>query len=291
MEYEITNYLDYLKYEKKLSDNTLKSYANDLEEFLKFFGPCSSSLKLEEKDIINFLKTKGNNVRTHSHYLSTLKGFYTFLNEDKDTEHNPCKQIPFPKVNEKSPNYLTYEEVDKLLNFPLKTVYDYRTKAMLEILYATGLRISELVSLKDKNIDFQNEWLRIEGKGQKERIVPLNETSLYYLKLYLDNYRSKLKKKDKNYDELFLNNRGTPITRQGMNKLLGEISLKTIERQVNPHMLRHSFATHLLLNGANLRVIQTFLGHSSITTTEIYTHFTSVKNKEEYDSFHPHAKK
>lgn len=291
MDNEIKMYLAYIQYEKKLSENTVLSYKNDLDEFRRFFKTTSSALNLKKEDILSFLQKKSQNERTRSHYLSTLKGFYHFLTEDKEGVENVCDCIYFPKVKEHLPNYLSYEEVDKLLSFPLKTDYDYRTKTMLEVLYATGLRISELVSLKLKNIDFENEWVRVEGKGAKERIVFLNETSLFYLKLYIEKYRCKLIKKGKVYDELFLNNRGTPITRQGVNKLLNEISLKTIDRKVNPHMLRHSFATHLLLNGANLRVIQTFLGHSNIATTEIYTHVTSQKNKEEYTHYHPHAKK
>lgn len=291
MKQEITRYKEYIKFEKKLSENTLLSYENDLNQLKIFFKDRKSALDLTKDDLLSFLQSRGQNERTRSHYLSTLNGFYDFLNEGKEEAINPCSTIFFPKIGEHLPNYLSYEEVDKLLSFPLKTIYDYRTKAMLEILYATGLRISELVSLKLKNIDFEQEWIVVEGKGSKERVVYLNETSLKYLKLYLNVYRSQLVKKGKVYDELFLNNRGTPITRQGMNKILNEISLQTIDRKVNPHMLRHSFATHLLLNGASLRTIQTFLGHSNISTTEIYTHVTNQKNKDEYNEFHPHAKK
>ena len=161
---------------------------------------------------------------------------------------------------------------------------------MLELLYATGMRISELLSLRFTNVSLSENLVRVEGKGSKERIIPFNEISKKYLKLYIEEYRGHLIKKGKNYEELFLNNRGTPITRQGFFKILKTICLHAgIKKDVSPHTLRHSFATHLLSNGADLRVIQELLGHSDITTTQIYTHVTKEHEKEEYLKSHPRS--
>ncbi len=286
-------YIYTLKYEKKLSQNTILSYQNDLYEF--YHTISIDPLKVSKEDIEHFLETKKEyEASTKSHYLTVLQSFYLFCQENNLRTDNPCELIPMPKLTKRLPKYLTYEEVDTILNLPLKTSYDYRTKAMLELLYATGMRISELLSLRFSNIDFDNCLVRIEGKGKKERIIPFNESSKEALTTYLENYRVDLIKKGKNYDELFLNNRGTPMTRQGFFKLLKGICLQNgIEKEVSPHVLRHSFATHLLNNGADLRVIQELLGHSSITTTQIYTHVSNTKLKEEYDKtdFRNHLEK
>ncbi len=276
-------YIDSLKYERKLSDNTILSYQNDLFSFQKYSK--KDPLKVTKEDIEAFIKARCDDaVTTRAHLFTVLNNFYSFCLEEELRNDNPCEGIHMPKIPERIPVYLTYEEVDTLLNMPLKTVYDYRTKAMLELLYATGMRISELLSLKPSNLNLEDNVIRVEGKGSKERVIPINDTSKYYLTLYLNDYRKLLIKPSKNYDELFLNNRGTPITRQGLFKLLKALCKSVgIEKEVSPHILRHSFATHLLNNGADLRVIQELLGHSSISTTQIYTHVSKEHLKEEYD--------
>ena len=189
------------------------------------------------------------------------------------------------------PKYLSIEEIDKLLTFPLITPFDYRNKAMLELMYATGLRVSELVTLEYSNIDLHNSIIRVTGKGKKDRIIPVGETAAYYLEIYTNEYRNNLINK-RSYNELFLNNHGNPITRHGFNFILENIRIKTgIEKEITPHILRHSFATHLLERGADLRSIQEMLGHENLSTTNIYTEVVNGILRENYDGFHPRAKK
>jgi integrase/recombinase XerD len=204
---------------------------------------------------------------------------------------NPLENIKQPKIEKKLPSYLTVSEIDKLLDIPLNNAYDYRNKAMLELLYATGIRISELINLRISDIDFDNDFIRIVGKGNKERIVPFNDISKDYLLKYIEDYRKVLlKKKDSEY--LFINNLSRQISRQGFFKILKEICSKQgINKNVSPHILRHSFATHLLNNGADLRIIQELLGHSDLSTTQIYTEVLNEKLKNDYNESHPRAKK
>ena len=204
---------------------------------------------------------------------------------------NPCINIISPKLAKKLPNYLTEEEVDKLLNIPLKTAYDYRNKAMLELLYATGIRVSELINLKFVNLELQDDFIRVMGKGSKERIIPISNISKKYLIEYIEIYRKTLlKNKDSEY--LFINNQGNVISRVGFFKIIKKLCLENnISKNVSPHILRHSFATHLLAHGADLRVIQELLGHSDISTTQIYAHLINDKLKKDYEEFHPHSHK
>ena len=195
--------------------------------------------------------------------------------------------IENPRFYKKIPHVLSIEEVDNLLNISLKSAYDYRNKAMLELMYATGLRVSELVELSVSNVDLEEGFVRCFGKGNKERIVPIGEIALKYLRIYLYQYRDLLKKKTL-CDKLFLNNHGRGMTRQGFFKILKGIAIdKGIEKNITPHMLRHSFATHLLNNGADLRSIQLMLGHNNLSTTQIYTTVNNETLKENYDLFHP----
>ena len=184
-------------------------------------------------------------------------------------------------------NVLTIDEVDKLLDVKLETPFDYRNKAMLELMYATGLRVSELINLTPQNIDLEKKLVRCYGKGNKERIIPMGETAVKYLKIYLEGYRHSLVKRTI-CDNLFLNNHGKQLTRQGFFKMLKQqAELKGIKGNITPHMLRHSFATHLLNNGADLRSIQLMLGHENISTTGIYTNVGKDKLKENYDLYYP----
>lgn len=283
-------YLDYLLFERKLSKNTIASYQDNLNRFDIFLN--GKSIKnLDRNDIEEYLKFNNNMAeKSRAHYLTVIKSFYEFLVLEDLIDNNPCETIKPPKISKKLPVYLTEEEVDKLLNINLTTDFDYRNKAMLELLYATGIRISELIELKLNNISLDEDLIRVIGKGAKERISPISEAAEYYLNLYITEHRNNLlKKKDSEY--LFINNFGNKISRQGFFKNLKQIAKNQgIEKEISPHTLRHSYATHLLSHGADLRIIQELLGHSDISTTQIYTHLLNEKVKTEYEK-HPRAKK
>lgn len=289
MNTSIKDYLDYLKFEKKLSKNTLDSYENNLQQFTNYFKE-KNILLLKETDIKEFISKLDKSAKTKAHYLTVLNSFYNFLCDEEKIQKNPCENIKQPKLPKTLPNYLTIEEVDKLLDLRLDNPLAYRNKAMLELLYSTGVRISELIELKLHNIDFTDELIRVIGKGSKERIIPLGEEAIKYLSMYVNQYRN-LILKTKTSDYLFINNFGNKITRQGFFKIIKkECKNHGIEKNVSPHTLRHSFATHLLNNGADLRVIQELLGHSDIATTQIYTHISKEKIKKDYE-YHPRNKK
>jgi integrase/recombinase XerD len=246
---------------------------------------------LKRSDIEDYLKYNEDMAeKSRAHYLTVIKNFYEFLCVEDLISFNPCENVSMPKISKTLPHYLTEEEIDKLLDIDLKTPLDYRNKAMLELLYATGIRVSELVNLKLNNISLDEDLIRVMGKGSKERISPINETCEEYLRLYIENYRNYLlKNKDSEY--VFINNIGGKISRQGFFKNLKLIAKKQgIDTDISPHTLRHSYATHLLSHGADLRVIQELLGHSDISTTQIYTHLLNDKLKEEYEH-HPRYKK
>ena len=284
----ITKYMDYLQYERKLSQNTINSYRNDLKNFDIFMK--QNIISVTNKDILNYLDyQKKQTARTIAHNLTVINSFYNFLLEEKIIESNPCLNISSPKIPKKLPNYLTEEEVNKLLNITLKTPYDYRNKAMLETLYATGLRITELCNLKITDIDLNNCFLRVIGKGKKERIVPLSDLAIKYLNIYIKQYRNEiLKEKDSDY--IFISNSQKNISRQGFFKIIkAQMKIADIKKNVSPHVLRHSFATHLLKHGADLRIIQELLGHEDIQTTQIYAHLVNEKMKSDYQ-YHPRNK-
>ncbi len=284
----ISKYIDYLKYERKLSDNTISSYQNDLKDFDIYF---KKNLKnLSYKDIQKYLSSiQDKNTKTISHHITVINSFYSFLVNDEIITENPCSNIKSPKLPKTLPTYLTEEEVSNLLNITLNTPYDYRNKAMLEILYATGLRITELCNLKITDIDINNALIRVYGKGKKERILPVTDYALNHLENYIKNYRNDILK-EKNSDYLFISNSKTKISRQGFFKIIKkECSRAGIEKNVSPHVLRHSFATHLLSHGADLRVIQELLGHEDISTTQIYAHLVNGKIKNDY-KYHPRNK-
>lgn len=298
LESDMISFLNYLEFERKLSFNSLESYRYNLQAFYEFLQKKNlCSFDCHRTDIEEFLVySQHKSVTTRSHYLTCLRSYYQFLIEEdivyhgKRKENNPCDLIPLPNAPKHIPQYLTIEEVDQLLNIPLNTAYDYRNKAMLELLYATGMRVSELIHLKIQDVDFDEDFVHVVGKGDKERIVPINEISKRYLYLYIIEYRPQLLKK-KNSDFLFINNLSKGISRQGFFKILKTLCVQNnINKEVHPHILRHSFATHLLNNGANLRVVQELLGHSDISTTQIYTHISDEKKRRDYE-YHPHNKK
>lgn len=286
----ITEFIDYLLFEKKYSKNTIDSYKRDLKKANVFLK--KDFIRLTKKDIQNYIQSlsKEENSSSVSRNISTLKSFYKFLELNKYTNTNPLTTISNPKARKSLPKVLSEEEVDKLLDINLKTDFDYRNKAMLELMYSSGLRVSELINLTVNDIDLKNAYVRIFGKGSKERIVPLNDYAIEALSNYILNHRKILFKHGEN-NYLFLNNHGNKMTRQGFFKILQKIAKeKNIKSELSPHTLRHSFATHLLKHGADLRSIQELLGHSDISTTQIYTHITSERLQKNYEEFHPHGK-
>ena len=287
----INKFTEYLIIDKKYSKNTIKAYNNDLKKFKNFFKNKDIN-KIDETSIREYLKylnKENNDTRTISHNISTLRSFYKFLLIEKILKNNPMEYIELPKTKKTLPKTLSIEEIDKLLDINLTDSFSYRNKAMLELMYSSGLRVSELINVSIHDIDTSNCIIRIMGKGSKERIVPLGDYAIRYIELYLKEHREKLIKRELN-DYLFLNNHGKKMTRQGFFKILKGIAReKNIKTEFSPHTLRHSFATHLLNGGADLRSIQEMLGHSDISTTQIYTHVSKEKLKENYNNFHPHA--
>lgn len=286
----IDEFIDYLIIDKKYSENTIKSYKNDLKKFKNFINKQINNITENDiKKYIKHLNKENDDKKTISHNISTLRSFYKFLLIEKKVNKNPMEYIELPKIRKSLPKTLSIEEIDKLLDINLTDAFSYRNKAMLELMYSSGLRVSELINVKIHDIDVSNCTIRIMGKGSKERIVPLGDYAIRYIELYLKEYRERLIKKEMN-DYLFLNNHGKKMTRQGFFKILKQIAKeKNIKTEFSPHTLRHSFATHLLNGGADLRSIQEMLGHESISTTQIYTHVSKEKLKESYNNFHPHA--
>lgn len=288
MEKEINEFESYLRFEKKYSENTVKSYIRDLKRFNSYFNKKNISKK-EIDEYINYLNNSLD-VRSISRNISTLKSFYKFLKINKYIDKNIMETINNPKIKKSLPKVLSEEEVILLLEIDLKTDFDYRNKAMLELMYSSGLRVSEIINLKVNDIDLNSDIVRVFGKGSKERIIPLSEYSSDALKNYILNHRKELFKHGEN-DYLFLNNHGKNMSRQGFFKILKKIAKeKNIKKDFSPHTLRHSFATHLLKNGADLRSIQELLGHSDISSTQIYTHITNERLKDNYVNYHPHGK-
>lgn len=288
---ELEQYIkEYLYTEYNTSKNTRNSYAYDLIMFAKYFE-SKNVIHLKKDNIQEYLRSnKNKKAKTIAHYLTTINNFYKYLVDKKIIMNNPCSSIKMPKLDKKLPVYLTIEEVNKLLDIRTSTSYDLRNKAMLELLYATGMRISELCDLKMSNLYLKDEMVKVFGKGSKERLVPINEIAIKALEEYLNYGRNDLLGiHDSEY--VFISSRHTRITRQAFFKYLKRLcEEKGIKKNISPHILRHSFATHMLNNGADLRIVQELLGHSDIATTQIYTHLTNEKLEREYEK-HPMLKK
>jgi len=292
---DLRRYLTFLETEKGLTHNTLLSYEQELKKFrlyleAKGLNPC----KLSENDAVEFIKSesiKGNSFATQAHLISALKSFYKYLIAEEKIDYNPISNIASPQKWKTLPKYLTIEQVAELLESPdLSKKNGMRDKAILELMYATGLRISEAIDLKISNLYMEESFLRVLGKGNKERVVPFGEKAKEYMVNYLENSRPLLIKKIPT-DFVFLNNRGTKLSRTGMWKIVKGYGKKIGAAHIlTPHILRHSFATHLLEKGADLRSIQMMLGHASISTTEIYTYVAKKRVKQVYDKYHPRSK-
>lgn len=281
----LENYRNYLKYERNYSDNTVSAYINDLnkyEEFLK-----KNILESDAEDLEKYLKYIGGmQSTTVAHKITAIKSYFNYNIKRGIVKNNPANKVSRPKLAKHLPEYLTEEEVSKLLDVEIKSPYDFRNKTILELLYSSGIRISELVNIKTPNYDSEECLIRIMGKGSKERIIPLGDYAINIMNDYMNNYRPLINKKFTDY--IFINNRGDRISRQFIFKVIKKEALKKgIKKEISPHTLRHTFATHLLKNGADLRIIQELLGHENISTTQIYTHVTNNKLKSDYETYFP----
>ena len=244
-------------------------------------------LRVYQKDLEKYLKyIKNLESTTVAHKITSIKSYFNYNIKRGIVSVNPADKVSRPKLTKHLPEYLTEEEVGKLLDVEVKSPYDYRNKTILELLYSSGIRISELVNIKTPNYDSEECLIRIMGKGSKERIVPLGDYAINIMNDYMNNYRPLINKKHTDY--VFVNNRGDKISRQFIFKVIKKEALKKgIKKDISPHTLRHTFATHLLKNGADLRIIQELLGHENISTTQIYTHVTNNKLKSDYETYFP----
>lgn len=292
MKKEIENYINYVYIEKKLSNNTKLAYEKDLISFNDYLNDkkVKNVTSNDIKSYIKHLNEINEKDKTIARKIVSIRTFFDYLMKEKIIDVNPCEKIESPKLRKTLPKTLNEEEVNKLLDITPKTALDWRNKAMLELMYGTGIRVSELVSLEVNDINLTDNYVRIFGKGKKERIVPINDIATNVIKKYINEYRFSLLK---GYltDKVFISSYGKGMTRQGFFKVLKKIAKeKGIKKDFSPHTLRHSFATHLLEHGADLRAIGEMLGHENIKTTQIYTHVSNNKVKKDYEDFHPRNK-
>lgn len=297
METHLKDFLHFLIVEKGLAQNTIISYERDLKAYLKYLKKVEKISSLQEVQrphivhFLAFLKEQGKSSRTLARHVASLRAFHQFLLRDKVTGQDPTVHIETPKQEKRLPKVLNVEEVTRLLETPkLDNHFGLRDKAMLEVLYATGIRISELIGLNMGDIHITMGFVRCIGKGNKERIIPIGNTALKAVQKYLQDGRPKFVSPKHKDDALFLNHHGRRMTRQGFWKILKGLAAEAgINKELTPHTLRHSFATHLLENGADLRAVQEMLGHADISTTQIYTHVTKTRLKDVYKQYHPRA--
>ena len=293
---ELRQYLVYLQYERRLEKNTIESYWLDLSKYLDYIFNnfnVSSLSEIKPIHISKYLKVliklKSLKSSSISRLISSIKGFHLYLFINGHTNKNPAEMLTSPKINKHIPNVLTVNEIDKLLNsVNINSLHYNRNYAIISMLYSAGLRVSELINLKLISIIWDDEIIIVLGKGNKERIVPFTQRLANILKNYIENNRTFYSNKSHSNGYLFLSNRGTKLSRMAIWKILDKTaSPLKFNQKVSPHTLRHSFATHLLEGGADLRAVQELLGHSDISTTQIYTHLDKTYLKEVYSQFHP----
>ncbi|ASN05456.1 site-specific tyrosine recombinase XerD [Virgibacillus necropolis] len=291
----IEDFFHYLQVERGLSVNTINSYRRDLKRYVHYLETELHKTDwntISRNDLLSFLhvlKDEHKSSATIARSLSTFRLFHQFLLREQLVDQDPSIHIETPKKEQKLPSILSSKDVEKLLTINGRKPLEIRNKAMLELLYATGLRVSELITLKVSDLHLTMGFVRCLGKGSKERIVPLGDVAKSAVEDYIEHSRSIILKRKKE-DVLFVNQHGRPLSRQGFWKVLKTIAKdKQIEKNITPHTLRHSFATHLLENGADLRAVQEMLGHADISTTQIYTHVSKSRLKDVYKAFHPRA--
>ena len=293
IEYElIDQYCNNVSFRKDLSNNTILAYKSDLKIFLIWLHGYKKKLSnVDRIEINNYLAYRldnGTSLSTIQRIITCIKSFYSFLFENNIIKSNPAQLIENPKKRRKLPTIITENEVMKLLEAPdVKTYKGLRDKSILELLYSSGLRISELLNVKINQISKEKKFLKIKGKGNKERLVPIGSSAMNSLIVYLDTYRLNIKINN-NIDILFVNENGSIITRQACWEMIQKYaSISLINKKISPHNLRHAFATHLLNNGADLRTVQMLLGHASLSTTQIYTHIAKERLVKFHQKYHP----
>ena len=293
----IENFKNYLKLERGLSMNSIESYEFDIIQFKNFIIENSineSPKKCSSSTVKRYLYKNFSNKKSRSQArsISALKSFFNYLLFEGEIHSSPINDIESPKIENKLPEVLTEDEIKRLISsVNLDSEFGQRNKTIIEVLYGTGIRVSELIELKLSNIFFKESILKVTGKGNKERFVPLGKIAIIEIKKYLNN-RDKLKINSKFSDILFLNRYGRQLTRSMIFKVINDSSKNAeIDKKISPHTLRHSYATHLLKNGADLRTIQLILGHESITTTEIYTHLDTFHLEDVLKKYHPRENK
>ncbi|MCD6231513.1 site-specific tyrosine recombinase XerD [Candidatus Aerophobetes bacterium] len=284
----VRSFLDYLEVERGVSPNTIEAYRGDLSQYIRYFSRINI-LKIDSSLIGKYiaeLQKKGLKNSSISRKLSVIRMFYKFIYLEGKSEYNPLEEISSPRKGRRIPSYLSLREVESLLETPSPdTPLGIRDKAMLEVLYGAGLRISELVNLDVEDVDLRKGWIKVMGKGFRERVLPLGREACQWVRKYL---RERELKKEK--APLFCNRYGKRISRQACWKIIKKYARKAgITGEISPHTLRHSFATHILSGDADLRAVQELLGHVNITTTQIYTHITQERLKKIYKKFHPRA--
>ena len=291
----IKRFLIYLRLEQSLSDNSIYAYTHDIELFIQYLDSINHSKSLKNihqeniEDFLSHLYELGLSASSQARILSGIKKFYAYLIQEKIVEENPTQLISSPSIGRHIPDVLTYEEICSMIeNIDLSQQFGHRNKAILEVMYGCGLRVSETISLKISNIYINDEFIRIIGKGDKERLIPISQSIIKTLNLYIEGERKTQKINPKYTDTLFINRRGSGLSRQMIFLIIKDLAEKAgIKKNIGPHTIRHSFATHLLEGGADLRAVQQMLGHSSISTTEIYTHISDQYLKEVITLFHP----
>nr|WP_309758987.1 site-specific tyrosine recombinase XerD [Flavobacterium sp.] len=293
----IKNYQAYLKIERGLSKNTIENYTFDVERLLLFLNQNEivvSPLKIGEETLQQFIYNvaKEVNARSQARIISGLKSFFSYLIFEDYRKDNPLELIETPKTGRKLPDTLSVTEIDALIDtIDLSTNEGERNRAMIETLYGCGLRVSELVALKISDLFFEEGFIKVTGKGNKQRFVPISEVTQHYIQTYRDTIRVHVTIQKGYEDTLFLNRRGKQLTRAMIFTIIKDLAVKiNLHKTISPHTLRHSFATHLLENGADLRAIQLMLGHESITTTEIYLHLDRTLLTEVLHAYHPRKK-
>ena len=288
----IDQYCNNISFKNGLTKNTILAYKSDLKIFLIWLDDNKEKFSNVDRIIINnylaYRLDNGASLSTIQRIITCIKSFYSFLFENNIIKYNPAQLIENPKKRRKLPTIITESEVMKLLDSPdVKTNKGLRDKCILELLYSSGLRISELLSIKINQISKEKKFLKIKGKGNKERLVPIGSSAMNLLIVYLDTYRSSIKNTN-NIDILFINENGSIISRQACWEMIQKYaSISLINKKISPHNLRHAFATHLLNNGADLRTVQMLLGHASLSTTQIYTHIAKERLVKFHQKYHP----
>ena len=294
-ESSIKAFKSYLKIERSLSDNSIVAYTRDIKKFADYAINLElSESKIERKDISNFLvllKKSNISARTQARIISGIKAFYKYLILEDYIKYNPTDLVESPKIGFRLPDTLSLVEIDKLISaIDLSQQHGERNRSILETLYSCGLRVSELINLQLSNINFNENYIKVTGKGNKQRLSPISGKALKYLSIYINEVRIHLDIKKGNSDFVFLNNRGTKLSRVMIFLIIKKLAEKIgLNKKISPHTFRHSFATHLIEGGADLRAVQEMLGHSSITTTEIYTHLDNDYLRSNIIQFHPRS--